>query len=487
LAEVDIRPLLPQITNIQAQEETEMANTVLVWQDDPGSNLGVIEVPTPDLSRQPYALEIQGRMPPPQIYEKGTPNFRYWAATAALERAATFWRTLAPAEISWQPGAVLPVILDEGEDLNAFYDRKALNFFHGPNGQGGLAFSGESPDVVCHELGHGILDSLRPELFEAMNLEVPAFHEAFADISALLTALQVPQVRAAVLRETGGHVDHTSNWSRLAEELGAAIRARSPEVVDLNCLRDAANSFTYRDPETLDASARASSLSQEPHSFSRVFSGAFLEAFAGMVLVQAANPNSDDLLAVSKAAGALLVAAVQSAPAVPEWYSQVAAALIDADGRNGGKFQDPLKSSFVRRGILSTQSAIAIASLRSGPAMMAAAPSVRMKELPLQAIDGSAYGLGNTPLFVHVASQVRHVAALATGRGGGTVTPPSSDRAARIFLDHLVRLGRIDFGSHGIKGALVAHQRARKTHRIERLPNGGLTVRRILFYCGHGN
>ena len=177
---------------------------------------------------------------------------------------------------------------------------------------------------------------------------------------------------------------------------------------------------------------------------------------------------------------------MQAAPIVPEWYSQVAAALIEADQQGGGKFEVPLKSAFVRRGILSSQNAVAIGALQTASAAIAhAAPANQVKDMPLQAIDGSAYGLGNVPLFVHVANQARRIAALASGRGGATVTPPSSDRAARSFVEHLLRLGRIDFGAHGVPGAFVAHPRARKTHRIERLPNGALVLRRILFYCGH--
>src|SRR6516225_7885086 len=50
------------------------------------------------------------------------------------------------------------VDLDFGVDLNAFYDRQGLKFFHG-SAAGRTVFSGESPDVVCHELGHALLDS----------------------------------------------------------------------------------------------------------------------------------------------------------------------------------------------------------------------------------------------------------------------------------------------------------------------------------------
>lgn len=297
-------------------------------------------------------------------------------------------------------------------------------------------------------------------------------------------------MRDSILSNTGGHIDRNSDLSRPAEQLGAAIRQRSPDAVDADCLRNAANSFTYQDPESLPTSGPASMISQEPHSFSRVFTGAFLEAFAGMLLVRSADPTSDDLLSVSNAMGRLLVAAVQAAPVVPEFYSQVAAALIQADAQGGGTFAAPLKSAFVRRAILSPQSAATIGFLQaaamSAPiAAMTAAAMVpgRVKELPLHAIDAAQYGLGTTPLFVHIATQPRRVVALAAGLGGGGVTPPSSDKAARTFVEHLMRLGRVDFGTHGIQGAYIAHPRARKTHIIERLNGGGLVLRRKLFYC----
>src|SRR5438876_9146901 len=174
------------------------------------------------------------------------------------------------------------VALDFGIDLNAFYDRQGLKFFHG-SAAGRTVFSGESPDVVCHELGHAVLDSLKPQLFDAASIEVAAFHESFGDMSALLSALQLPSVREGVLAETGGVLHRASRLSRLAEQLGWAIRQSVPSAVEADCLRNAVNTFFYRDPDTLPTTAPATSLSSEPHSFSRVFTGAFFEGLAGML------------------------------------------------------------------------------------------------------------------------------------------------------------------------------------------------------------
>src|SRR5262249_11126366 len=140
----------------------------------------------------------------------------------ALRRGADFWGALLPGT-SWEVGSILPVDLDFGIDLNAFYDRQGLKFFHG-SAAGRTVFSGESPDVVCHELGHAVLDSLKPQLFEAASMEVAAFHESFGDMSAILSALQLPSLREGVLAETGGVLHRASRLSRLAEQLGWAIR-----------------------------------------------------------------------------------------------------------------------------------------------------------------------------------------------------------------------------------------------------------------------
>jgi hypothetical protein len=112
--------------------------------------------------------------------------------------------------------------------------------------------------------------------------------------------------------------------------------------------------------------------------------------------------------------GKLLVTAVQNAPVAPEFYSRMAAALIAADQQSGGTFAAPLKSAFVRRGMLATQNAVSVGFVQGAHIAAAVTHAV---ELPLQAIDGAALGLGNTPLFVNVASQTRRLAAITSGRG----------------------------------------------------------------------
>jgi len=231
------------------------ASGVNAWQDDPGDSLPPAVPPelraVPDLSIAPLRMRIDVTRPPVAgAYQPGTPEFRYWSASEALALGAAFWRQFLPQGMTWQPGDELPVLLDEGVDFNAFYDRRALNFFHGTAG-GRTVFSGESPDIACHEQGHAVLDALRPELFDAGSIEAAAFHEAFADICAILAGLQLQSFRVAILSETEGDLSRSSRLSRLAEQLGWAIRQVSRDAVDPDCLRNAVNSFFYHTPEEL--------------------------------------------------------------------------------------------------------------------------------------------------------------------------------------------------------------------------------------------
>lgn len=463
--------------------------TVLAWEDDPQGNTPV-SVPTPNPAEKPLAFRFPTPAPTAGQYPLGTASFRYWVAVSALRRGADFWSPGIPGG-HWQVGATLPVLLDEGEDLNAYYDRKALNFFHGPLGSG-LVYSGESPDVLCHEMGHAILDTVKPGLWDAAAQEIPAFHESFGDMSAILSGLQVESLRRTVLAETNGHLYRSSRLSRLAEQLGTAIRAQAPDAVDPDSLRNAVNSFTYHDPLSLPSSAPASQLSSEPHSFSRVFTGAFFQGLAGMLTAIAKStdsPTEAELLAVSHDMGNILLAAIRQAPIVANFYSQVATAMVQAGNTINSAYGPVLNAAFVRRGILSLQSASAIGGLSttvSTPKGIAAAATAVAEEPALAriALDGNRFGLGSRPILVTAASHPRSVSVYAAAFNGEQLTPPSADAAATAFVDDLIRRGKVELPQRrGVSAGLVSH-RSLKTHRLV-AGDEGLVLQRLLFDCGH--
>jgi hypothetical protein len=268
--------------------ETAQINT---WEDDPFSEATPtsnppiatpIAVGVPVNSNPNLQITIVEPRPVPALYNPGTPEFRYWTAAEALARAVNFWTPLLPAGTTWSTSNPMRVALVAGEWLNASYHRAVgLRFYH-LTVKGREIFSGESPDVTCHELGHAILDALKPQLFDAASTEADAFHEAFGDMTAILSALQFPSMREKVLAETAGRLNANSRLSRVGEHLGWGIRNNSSaDSVDEDCLRNAANTFAYRRPDTLPSNAPATLLSSEEHSFSRVFTARFWTRLRG--------------------------------------------------------------------------------------------------------------------------------------------------------------------------------------------------------------
>jgi hypothetical protein len=474
--------------------------TVAFWEDDPGDPksqppLSPITGPAPNQSAPPLPYKLVGKAPAPQVYPPGTINFVYLANASALRRTATFWGGIVPAGTTWQVGAVLPVNIDSGIDLNAFYTRggggesPGLHFFHDSVG-GRIYFSGESPDVCCHEMGHAVLDALRPQLFDAQTIEAAAFHESFGDMSALLSALQVPSFRQTLLSDTGGAINRASRLSRLAEQLGAAIRVGHPDAVDPDCLRNAANSFFYTDPQALPPGAPASQLSSEPHSFSRVFTGGFLDALAGIFRTQGGIPSPDGLVQATQDMARLLVTAVVNASVVPDYFSQLAAQVVQAGEAApfNGKYRDVLKSAFVRRGILSLQAAATLGGISKegarAMAMTAAAlPSVKTRTLPTTTISAAQYGLKKTVLKVHTAGEPKHLAVTGSSGTMGPAESRSVQNSAESYTEDLFQRGHVDVGRHGHPTAGLLHPYSFKTHVV--VEDGGeLMLRRTTFDCG---
>jgi hypothetical protein len=506
-----------------AETTVAAAGKIQIYEDDPFLNAAVGSSPVPaDLARTDVPANTQPllqthiiqRESDPELYDPATPAFRYWDADCALVRAINFWGPLLPGGTQWstdqQP---MQVNLDEGEDFNAFYARDSgLNFFHGQVDEGVppvKVFSAASPHVSCHELGHAILDAVKPELFNATSLEVAAFHEAFGDISAMLSTLQLRSLRDFVLKQTGGQLNSNSRLSQLARQLGWAIRQTDPTAVDRDCLRNTSNNFFYQDPAGLPTTAPATQLSSEPHSFSRVFSGAFLDVLAAMFKIGPANFGGDDsekLLAVAVDAGRLLIEGVRVASVTPGFYSQVAAGMIQADqSLTGGRYRTAFTSGFVQRGILSPAAAVSfVRDLREHSdhfGVTGRAPNRQQlqfegesdgyrktaqdaPDLPLRPLM-TKFG---TTLYVHAAAEGARFPAAAAALSGGTEKVSSAEQDARSFIEDLIQLDKI---SHkGAADAIPAELTSPgdgspydKTHYLAR-EDGKTILRRHHFDCG---
>jgi hypothetical protein len=81
-------------------------------------------------------------------------------------------------------------------DANAFYSRddRAIFFGYFMGGDGKPIFTCLSHDIVAHETTHALLDGLRRRYVEPSTPDQAAFHEAFADVVAVLSMFSLPDV-----------------------------------------------------------------------------------------------------------------------------------------------------------------------------------------------------------------------------------------------------------------------------------------------------
>ncbi len=496
------------------QAVADDSTLINAWEDDPFSeevptqnpNLAEpIQVPVPKNNQPLLQFRIVETAPPPALYTPGTAEFRYWEATEALTRGIGFWGPLLPTGTVWSAMSTpLNVRLISGQDFNANYSRQfGLRFYQGRL-PGKSFFSAESPDVTCHELGHGILDAVRPELFNAASAEVAAFHESFGDMSAILSALQFPSLRAKVLDETGGRLNVNSRLSRLAEQLGWAIRQRSATAVDSDCLRNAANRFFYVDPDTLPPVAPSTQLASEAHSFSRVFTGAFLDALARM-LTSAGTPSSASLAKVSQDMGKLLIHGVRLAPITVNYYSQVAAAMIQAGATPefNDRYRDALTSGFVQHGILDSAS---VAALTGAPVPQTIAGIHR--QIRTLAPDNAGYratcanapdlptctvNMMGTTIEVHAPREAPVFTVASAALGIGPTATGNADHEAQSYVEDLIQRGQVELEpvaaniASSDPEAADGRAASKKTHVVVKGPNGKMLLKRLHFNCGCGS
>src|SRR5690606_34429108 len=77
-------------------------------------------------------------------------------------------------------------------DTNAYYSRESesLSFGYFGGRSGKTVFTCLSHDIVAHETAHALLDGLRRYFFNPSHDDQAAFHEALADVVALLSVLK---------------------------------------------------------------------------------------------------------------------------------------------------------------------------------------------------------------------------------------------------------------------------------------------------------
>jgi Fungalysin metallopeptidase (M36) len=450
-----------------------------------------------------------GEFPP------GTPGFLFWQCREAALTSTTVWEQLHASLTTWSAEAVnrkkLKLVQDGGDDLNAFYDREQVAFFHHRT-RTRTTFSGASTDVVAHELGHAFLDVVRPELFGSNVTEHGAFHEAFADCIAILVALFDQKTRKALLARspdlgTANFVEGTAE--DLSDGVRRALGASHPAAKP----RRALNKFQYQLPTTLPTSGPPDQLTSEIHSFGRIFSGCFYDTIRNIFNSAPAAKNDAALLKAVKTAGKLLVNGAAQAPLAVRFFQSVGRAMVLADdATNRGVNRAAIGQAFAGHGVqLGSSSALLPKTSLAGFAPKTGNTSARLSPATLTDIRrrlGASAGtrfavtpvrLGAEPVVevVHqravplrgLSRQLAAVVAMApeaivVGRSGQSAAafsaipdPATTTDEVAKFVETLLAHDRIDFG-----GRRRSRLTDLPTHRVVTVGKKKILTR-IRFIC----
>jgi hypothetical protein len=145
-----------------------------------------------------------------------------------------------------------------------------------------------SHDIVAHETTHAVLDGMHRRFTEPSNPDVLGFHEAFADIVALLQHFTIPEILAGEISRTRGKLETESILGSLAVQFGRALGGRG-------ALREAIGHFDERGVwrrREPDPTALRQQL--EPHARGAVLVAAVFDAFLACY-----NARTADLLRIA--------------------------------------------------------------------------------------------------------------------------------------------------------------------------------------------
>lgn len=166
----------------------------------------------------------------------GDATFRAQNVYAIAARTLASFEAALGRRLPWAFGGhQLYLVPRAFPEANAYYDPDdgAIYFGYLAQAGGGEITTSLSHDIVAHETTHAVLDGLRPRFAEPGLPDQPAFHEALADIVALLSVFSLREVVEHLLgpadregriprRQLSAQALERSALFTLAEQLGGA-------------------------------------------------------------------------------------------------------------------------------------------------------------------------------------------------------------------------------------------------------------------------
>ncbi len=204
----------------------------------PGSHFDAVDLNEP-------RLLAQDGCPP----SEGNPAFHQQMVYAVAMKTIEHFERALGRPVLWRPKTVPDKPFDDSvfvgqltikphafQQANAFYTPKdvALHFGYfqasandpGDHVPGSTVYSCLSHDIIAHETTHAILDGMHRRFNEPSNPDVLAFHEAFADIVALMQHFTIAEIVENQITKTRGDLETESIFGSLAVQFGKATGGR---------------------------------------------------------------------------------------------------------------------------------------------------------------------------------------------------------------------------------------------------------------------
>ncbi|QQP97764.1 hypothetical protein [Lysobacter enzymogenes] len=278
-------------------------------------------------------------LPGQKPYAEGGLDWLAWQVRESSLRALAAFEKIDGPLARWPRTAAaksLPVTLVRGQEANAYYSGGELVFCRVRRGNKDH-YTGASADVVAHEVGHALLDALRPELWDIQFIEVAAFHESFGDCIALLSALADKDIRNDIVAGNGlNRRNHLETWGEQLAWLAG------PDNVPRQMLNDLQWHFPSKDDEI--------------HDFGQIFTGCFYDLIR-FRLAAAKTRSEKTLWNAAQSAARLLFAAARKAPVTPRFF-QALGRVMEIESVRDRALHAAVRQAFGRHGIALGSAAI---------------------------------------------------------------------------------------------------------------------------------
>ena len=288
------------------------------------------------------------------LYAPGTPEFAHVNAHVHATKTVQMVERLYGKPIPWQFGnpnrqrvAVHVNSGRTGDSHTNFGPRNIKLDTYQSSSLGKEVKDAECAEAIAHEVGHDILQGLRPLHSEADN-ETGAFGESFGDQVAILYTMEFDRNRERALKQTGGNLRHQNLISKLFEEDGKSQRLMAnPNANSGYWLRSAINDTQYHPEAEVEE--------YEVHEQSLPYTAAFYATLAGTYErnMEAGQSPTTALLNARDTLGKVWARSLDYLPEKNIHFTDGLNALLRADQELGSGLTSIMTESFAEHGIKS--------------------------------------------------------------------------------------------------------------------------------------